>query len=612
MKSLIYSLIILAGASTYAQRNDMGFDFDNTDLPSEVQALSDWTVMSSASDDFNYANKTNTKFTDTWAERYLPDPGFVGPGQTRWVQRNPSDAMDPGVIKVNAGNLEIRAYPGANNTLSSEPKKDRFIQCGVVTGKNQVKYPIYMEARIKVSNLENSSNFWMLNACDNEEIDILECYGGAKLRNDQGEVIGGDEKFWSAQMSTNFHIWHRLGNQNEPTDNGLENCGGGILTDFTYQTFFTTDPASNNFNSTPNWRDEFHTFGLLWTSPTNLQYFIDGVARDNGRHYVTGRQTSGLTGSLASSPLQCPNPNATSEECKTSEILANVQGQSSGGSPFPNRQMDDETFIIIDTESHFNRPLEDIVNLNDDGKNVLLVDWIRVYTPDSPIDVVEDRTRSISFDNRAEFIPSGQTIPEFEIGDTVQLDFTYQTGIVGGVEEDLDYVAIQLAELDKNGDRVALGPFVTVVPGTDSNMGQVQNFEVTIPSNYARTGDNSAAFTGAIPTTAELDDDHKLIFIIFMQVDGELKFANADTDIILVAESLSISDNIAKDEIVLSPNPFSSEFKIESQIEGVWKLYDLNGKIVAKGTGNTVDGSGLTSGVYLLSASGSTVKVIKE
>ncbi len=614
MKKIICLLPLLASMYSYAQRDDMGFDFDNTALPTEVQSLSDWSAVPSASDDFDYTDKTDSKFTSTWDEAYNPDPGFVGPGQTRWVTTDPNTPNDANAILVNNGNLEIRAFPGGSNT---DPDgtitnfTDRFVNCGIVSSKNTVTYPLYMEAKIKIANIENSSNFWMLNECDNEEIDVLECYGGAKNRDASGNVTSGDATFYTRQMSTNFHIWHRVGGQDHGAPSGTDNCGGKDLTDFTYQTFFTTNPSDANFNSnaTDNWRDAFHTFGVLWLSPTDIRYYIDGIPRNNGSHFVPLREASNLTGSLATARLQCPN--AAVLNCATTDLLADVQGQSGGGVPYPNRQFDDPSFIILDTESHAGRPLESITNLNDNSLNVTLVDWVRVYTPDTPINV-QNRTRSISFDNRADFIPNGGTTPQFEIGETVGLDITYQTGINDGVEEDLDFVAVQILETDENGDRVALGPFVTVVPGSGDNMGQVQNFQITIPSNYARTGDNSAAFTGPIPTMTELDAGHNLELLVFVSVDSFAGFANADTDIILTSNTLSTANPLSTTEVILSPNPFSSEFEINSEINEAWKLYDLNGKIVATGTGNIVNGDALTSGIYLLSVNGSTIKVIKE
>ncbi|WP_010522803.1 galactose-binding domain-containing protein [Aquimarina agarivorans] len=376
MKNLYVFILLLSISNIVsAQRNDRGLNFGNTPLPTNLQNIASWDLIEAVSDDFNYANKQNPKFRSTWDERYNPDPGFTGPGQTRWnIVGNGNFRND--AITLNNGNLEIRAFAGDNNPGGRRNFTDRFVNCGIVTTKNTILYPVYMEARIQISNLENSSNFWMLNACDNEEIDVLECYGGAKLRDNNGNVIGGDETFYTTQMSVNQHIWHRQGVQNHGGE--TDNCGGRDLTDFTYQVFFNTSPT-NSSAPIRNWRDDFHTFGALWTSPTEVFYYIDGVPRFNGNHYVPNRIANSLTGSFTDARLQCPNPAVLN--CETTELLRDVQGRSSGGSAFPNREFNDPTFIILDTESHAGRPLESVANLNNNNLNAMKVDWVRVYRP---------------------------------------------------------------------------------------------------------------------------------------------------------------------------------------------------------------------------------------
>ncbi len=367
--------LLIISTSIFAQRDDRGFNFGNRPLPTNLQNIASWELIESVSDDFNYASKQNAKFTSTWDERYNPDPGFTGPGQTRWNVTNSNNFRND-VISLNNGNLEIKALPGGDNPGGRQNFTDRFVTCGIVTTKNTIKYPVYMEARIQISNLENSSNFWMLNACDNEEIDVLECYGGAKLRDNNGNVTGGDETFYTTQMSTNQHIWHRQGVQDHGGE--TDNCGGRDLTDFTYQVFFNTSPTNSNA-PIENWRNDFHTFGVFWASPTEVFYYIDGVPRFNGNHYVPNRVANGLTGSLADANLQCPNSDIL--RCETNELLRDVQGLASGGSAFPNREFNDPTFIILDTESHSGRPLESVQNLLNNNLNTMKVDWVRVYRP---------------------------------------------------------------------------------------------------------------------------------------------------------------------------------------------------------------------------------------
>ncbi len=359
MRNISFLALFWCILSIYAQRNDRGFNFGNTPLPTNLQGIASWDLLTGFSDDFEHNNKNSAQFRNVWDERYNPDPGFQGPGQTRWFIRNTPNDFDAGLVTVNNGNLIIRTASGQNGTVN----------CGIISSKNTVRYPIYTEARIRVSNLRTSSNFWALNECDNEEIDMLECYGG------------DPDNFYAKQMSTNFHIWHRQGVQNIPGTDDLDNCGGLDITDFTYQTFFTTNPNSADFNSsaTQFWRNDFHNFGVYWASPTSCTFYIDGQPRFNGSHYVTGREAFGLNGSFEDGVFQCPN--ASVLRCATEQPLANVQGQSAGGSRYPNRGLDDSTFLILDQESHNGRTVDPASALNNQNRNGMVVQWVRTYRP---------------------------------------------------------------------------------------------------------------------------------------------------------------------------------------------------------------------------------------
>ncbi|WP_010521893.1 Ig-like domain-containing protein [Aquimarina agarivorans] len=203
-------------------------DWKNRPVPANPGDGNVWKLQESYSDDFNYSGK-NAKFRKNWRDTYFHS--WTGPGLTQW-QSNHSD--------VSGGNLVIRASRhGANR-----------VNCGVVTSKTKVIYPIFMEARVKVSNLELSSNFWMLSEDDRREIDVLEVYGGAS-------------DVWFAQrMSTNFHMFVRGG-------------GNQIISDFNDQNHVT---LPNN----ELWRNKFHTFGVYWKSPQEVYFYIDGKQTKKG------------------------------------------------------------------------------------------------------------------------------------------------------------------------------------------------------------------------------------------------------------------------------------------------------------------------------------------
>lgn len=275
-------------------------DWDNIPLPVAAGEGKTWQLQESYSDSFNYNGKPQN-FTTKWNDTYFNS--WTGPGLTYW---QPSESW------ISDGNLIISA---------SRREGTNQVNAGVVTSKTKVKYPIFLEANIKVSALELSSNFWLLSDNDEREIDVLEVYGGAR------------QEWFAQNMSTNFHVFLRDEQTNE------------IISDFNDQTHNT--PTWGTY-----WREGFHRFGVYWKSPTEVYFYIDG------------QQTS--EGSWAQVVMK--------DKDYTGAILDKTQ-----------YNMDEEAFIILDTEDHSWRSEAGHVatdaDLADGTKNKMYVDWIRVYKP---------------------------------------------------------------------------------------------------------------------------------------------------------------------------------------------------------------------------------------
>lgn len=300
MKKLtILTTSILFSCATFSA------DWDDTPIPADAGNGNIWELQEHYSDDFNYTGKTS-HFTDKWNDSYFN--GWTGPGLTYWTKDS---------TWVSDGNLII----GASRKAGTEQ-----VNAGVITSKTKVKYPIFLEAKIKVSNLELSSNFWLLSEDDQREIDVLEVYGGAK------------DEWFAKNMSTNFHVFFRDSSDNE------------IISDFNDQTHNT--PTWGTY-----WREGFHRFGAYWKSATEVTFYINGQETPNGSWTEVIMKDKDYTGA----------------------ILDKNQ-----------YNMDQEAFIILDTEDHSWRSeagnIATDADLADNSKNKMYVDWIRVYKPTSTDD----------------------------------------------------------------------------------------------------------------------------------------------------------------------------------------------------------------------------------
>ncbi|WP_187271104.1 family 16 glycosylhydrolase [Neolewinella aurantiaca] len=201
-------------------------DWEALPVPAPAGPGMEWTLLEDYSDDFNYSGKPEA-FTKRWRSAYMSK--WEGPGLTRWREDH---------SQVENGNLVIRA----------SRESDGKVGAGIITSQKPISYPVYTEARIKASNLELSSNFWMLSKDAKREIDVLEVYGGTEA--------------WPhpTRATTNFHLFKR--------------DASGIHGDF-------NDLSGHYLPDTTPWRMDYHTFGVFWKSPTEVSFYIDGKEMEN-------------------------------------------------------------------------------------------------------------------------------------------------------------------------------------------------------------------------------------------------------------------------------------------------------------------------------------------
>ncbi len=295
MERRLLLLIVFTCAliSSYAQ------DWGGVPVPADPGNGKVWQLQTSFSDDFNYTGKSG-QFTGKWNDTYIN--GWSGPGLTEWIN-NHSWVAD--------GNLIIRASrkPGTNK-----------VYCGVVTSKTPVMYPVYTEARILVSNLELSSNFWMLSPDDRREIDMLEVYGGAS-------------QIWFAQhMSTNFHVFFR-------------NPDNSIRSDY-------NDQTHNALPGNALWRNGWHRFGVYWKSPTDITFYIDGQQTSNGSWAQVIMIDKDYTGATLDKSIYNMDR----------EMFLIIDTED-------HKWRSDQGIVATDED------------LADDTRNRMYVDWVRTYKP---------------------------------------------------------------------------------------------------------------------------------------------------------------------------------------------------------------------------------------
>ncbi|WP_411845253.1 family 16 glycosylhydrolase [Roseibacillus persicicus] len=120
----------------------------------------------------------------------------------------------------------------------------KTVYTGIVTSKESFTYPVYVEARAKLSKQVLASCVWMLSDDSTEEIDIIEAYGSDRP----------DQKWTAERLHLSHHVFIRKPFQDyQPTDEGSWFARKGTI-----------------------WADDFHRVGVYWRDPWHLEYYVDG------------------------------------------------------------------------------------------------------------------------------------------------------------------------------------------------------------------------------------------------------------------------------------------------------------------------------------------------
>ncbi|MGQ1785190.1 MULTISPECIES: family 16 glycosylhydrolase [unclassified Saccharicrinis] len=218
MRILLLCMFLASSIVAIAQ------DSGSKEIPAKVENGYKWKMVKNCSNNFNSDGKSD-QFNTNWKDMYMGK--WRGPGLS-YFNESHSEIID--------GKLVLKA------TRKTGTKK---VNCGIVTSKQTIIYPVFVEARIKPCNQVLSSNIWLLSMDSKREIDILEIYAGdrpSEVKNAQ-------------QASHNYHVFMR-----DQT---------GIKENFAF-------PQHHTLPNNEPYRNDFHNFGMYWKSPSEIDFYIDG------------------------------------------------------------------------------------------------------------------------------------------------------------------------------------------------------------------------------------------------------------------------------------------------------------------------------------------------
>ncbi len=313
-------------------------------LPFDPPKDQKWELNQAISDDFDYTflpQSTLCWINNQWKNYWHNH--WEGPGPTQWRHEN---------VQVKDGHLEIKASRNGDNKRFINNTDGTYhtltaTQMGCVISKEKVRYPVYVEVKLKVANAVFANNVWMISDDDYEEIDICENYGGAGDADRQGQASNA----WYAQ---HMHLSHHVFNNREGKhyDDYQPKDEHGVKGTWYYE------------SGRKDWTDGYHRVGVYWKSPHHLEYYIDGKwVRTLSKNSYTYLDQNGQKQSHQTDFNVLDKFNYTKGKglTKPMRLIINIEAQD--WNAVQGRYPTDKEI--------YERP-ED---------HVMKVDWIRVYQP---------------------------------------------------------------------------------------------------------------------------------------------------------------------------------------------------------------------------------------
>lgn len=208
-----------------------------------------WKIQPKFTNEFNFTGgKTASEFADNWQDRFFN--GWTGAGKTIYSASQSS-------------------ISGGEMIYTATIEKERVLT-GCVSSKNKVGYPMYMEARVKISESSLATAVWMLSEDSWQEIDNLEAYGDKT----------------NTAYSKRLHLSHHTFKRDVNPVLDYQPSGWD-------ETYYKDDKGTY-------WADDYHAYGVLWLDPWTLKYYVDGkLVRETPTDEIDPKNYTSPTGLAA-------------------------------------------------------------------------------------------------------------------------------------------------------------------------------------------------------------------------------------------------------------------------------------------------------------------------
>ncbi|MFA0087941.1 hypothetical protein [Vibrio sp. 10N.261.51.F12] len=361
----------------YASVTQEPSDVHNLAVPADAGINQTWQEQTDMSDDFQYqfdATSERKDFGDgRWYNFY--HSSWDGPGSTYWQHDH---------VTVKNGKAEF--HVSRSDRIDKQDKPGVNAAC--ISSNQQVQFPVFVEASVSMSDISLAAAVWLLSPDDTQEIDILESYAGG----------GNGNTYFSKFIHLSHHSFIREPfTDYQPRDknswwqgsNDDHHMGG-------HETWGEYTWNSGN--------RQYVQIGVNWVNPYHFEYYINGelvrVLYNNA--FATKMYSGSASTWYYSYPKVDSNNDLMSDNTGYQAVEIYEQNSDDFNFSYLKKASERSPASVIDPYDYQNgkgffKPMDIIINnefqswwehdptdtelADNSGKNVMLVDWVRVFKP---------------------------------------------------------------------------------------------------------------------------------------------------------------------------------------------------------------------------------------
>ncbi|PMH45313.1 hypothetical protein BCU68_10600 [Vibrio sp. 10N.286.49.B3] len=346
-------------------------------VPAHAGVNHKWQEQTNMSDDFQYTFNATSERTDFGEGRWYNfyHSNWDGPGSTYWQHDH---------FTVNDGHAQFRVSRSDRTDKQNKPG----VNAACISSNEQVEFPVFVEASVSMSDISLAAAVWLLSPDDTQEIDILEAYAGKSNGN----------TYFSKYIHLSHHSFIRQPfTDYQPRDKN---------------SWWQGSTDGHHMNGNESWGEytwnngdrQFIQIGVNWVNPYHFEYYINGeLVRVLYNNAFATKMYSGSAPTWYYSYPKLDSNNEL-ENDNTGHQGVETHREDTGDFNFDYLKQASELSpaSVIDPYNYqkgkgFYKPMDIIINnefqswwehdptdteLSDtSGKNVMLVDWVRVFKP---------------------------------------------------------------------------------------------------------------------------------------------------------------------------------------------------------------------------------------